>query len=102
MYMYVCMYVHVCMYDCMYMYVCTHCMCVCIYLCIIFMSIFRIVLAAQSEYFDSLLFGSMRESEENCEIELIDISLFIFRLLLYYAYTGHVELNRVTLQVSIA
>ena len=65
------------------------------------MSIFRIVLAAQSEYFDSLLFGSMRESEENCEIELIDVSLPSFRLLLHYAYTGHVELNGATLQVSI-
>jgi len=43
----------------------------------------------------------MRESEENSEIELMDVSLSSFQLLLHYAYTGRVELNGAKLQVSI-
>ena len=58
-------------------------------------------MATQSEYFDSLLYGSMRESKENSEIELKHVSLSSFQLLLHYAYTGRVELNGAKLQVRI-
>ena len=58
-------------------------------------------MATQSEYFDSVLYGSMRESKENNEIELKHVSLSSFQLLLHYAYTGRVELNGAKLQVRI-
>ena len=50
----------------------------------------RVILAAQSEYFDRLLFGEMREAHAGAEIMLPDTPLEAFKLLLKYAYCGEV------------
>ena len=60
----------------------------------------RTVLATQSEYFNHLLFGNMREARNDVEIEMRDVSPFCFRLLLRYAYSGCVDLHNAQLQVS--
>ena len=50
----------------------------------------RVILASQSEYFDRLLFGEMREAHAGAEIPLPDTPLEAFQLLLQYAYCGKV------------
>ena len=50
----------------------------------------RVILASQSEYFDRLLFGEMREAHAGAEILLPNTPLKAFRLLLQYAYCGKV------------
>ena len=50
----------------------------------------RVILASQSEYFDRLLFGEMREAHAGAEIPLPDTPLEAFKLLLKYAYCGEV------------
>ena len=50
----------------------------------------RVILAAQSEYFDRLLFGEMREAHAGAEVTLPDTPLKAFKLLLKYAYCGEV------------
>ena len=50
----------------------------------------RVILASQSEYFDRLLFGEMREAHAGAEIMLPDTPLEAFKLLLKYAYSGEV------------
>ncbi|KAJ9578309.1 hypothetical protein L9F63_005475, partial [Diploptera punctata] len=51
----------------------------------------KVILAARSEYFRALLFGGMRESQQQ-EIELKGTSLGAFKGLLKYIYTGHMSL----------
>ena len=50
----------------------------------------RCIVASQSEYFDCLLFGSMKEAQSK-EITLEDTSLEAFRVLLSYMYSGIVK-----------
>ena len=50
----------------------------------------RCVVAAQSDYFDCLLFGSMKEAHSD-EIVLEDTPLEAFRVLLHYMYSGSVK-----------
>ena len=58
----------------------------------------RIVLAAQSEYFDRLLFGGMKEAK-NEEVEIREVRVTTFECLLKYTYTGRVEIKAAHLQV---
>ena len=58
----------------------------------------KAVLAAQSQYFESMLYGSMREASMS-EVELEDISVPAFRKVLHFAYTGYVNMDNVSLQV---
>ena len=61
----------------------------------------RIILASQSEYFDRLLFGEMREARED-KIQLSDIeNVETFQLLMQYAYSGHVDIQNGDIQVNI-
>ena len=50
----------------------------------------RVIVASQSEYFDHLLYGRMKESKAST-ITLEDTHLEAFRLLLMYMYTGSVR-----------
>lgn len=50
----------------------------------------RCVVASQSDYFDCLLFGSMKEARSD-EITLEDTPLEAFRLLITYMYSGTVK-----------
>lgn len=59
----------------------------------------RVILAAQSDYFKSLLFGSMKEAEPNSVINLEDISMATLQLLIRFAYCGRVQLKNASLQV---
>ena len=58
----------------------------------------RTILAAQSQYFESLLFGSMKEAKAG-DVVLRDVSPASFELLLQYAYTGCIELPGAHLEV---
>ena len=61
----------------------------------------RIILASQSEYFDRLLFGEMREAHEN-EIELPDVeSVESFQRLMQYAYSGRLDIQSGDIQVKL-
>ena len=51
----------------------------------------RCVVASQSEYFDCLLFGSMKEARSD-EITLEDTPLEAFHVLLNYMYSGSVKI----------
>lgn len=60
----------------------------------------RAILACQSDYFDTLLFGDMLEASKD-EIALDDVALpECFDLLVNYAYTGQLEIENGKLQVS--
>ena len=60
----------------------------------------RVILASQSEYFDRLLYGEMKESRQD-EIKLQDVSsLQAFQLLIEYAYTGCLTIENGVLQVN--
>lgn len=59
----------------------------------------RVILASQSEYFDRLLFGEMREAHAGAEIPLPDTPLEAFQLLLRYAYCGSLEMKTAKLRV---
>ena len=59
----------------------------------------RVILASQSEYFDRLLFGEMREAHPGAEIQLDDTPLQTFQLLLQYAYSGCLEVKDAELPV---
>ena len=58
----------------------------------------KAVLAAQSQYFECMLYGSMREASMS-EIVLEDVPISAFRKVLQFAYTGSLHLEMVTLQV---
>ena len=61
----------------------------------------KIILASQSEYFDRLLFGEMREAHEH-EIQFNDVeSLEAFHLLMQYAYSGCLKIQNGDIQVII-
>lgn len=59
----------------------------------------RTILAARCQYFHALLFGGMKESTPNAEIELPDTSAEAFGILLEYIYSGKVMLSKLTEQV---
>jgi len=61
----------------------------------------RIILAARSEYFRALLFGGMKESQEN-EVHLSCVTVKAFKIVLKYVYSGVIVLggaNDITLDV---
>lgn len=53
----------------------------------------RVILAARSEYFRALLYGGMRETDPNTEIEVKDTTAPAFDALLKYVYTGKMFLG---------
>ena len=59
----------------------------------------RVILASQSEYFDRLLFGEMREAHPDAEIPLQDTPLEAFQLLMKYTYCGKMKIADSDLQV---
>ena len=60
----------------------------------------RLILASQTEYFDRLLFGEMREAHED-EIQLSDVeNVEAFQLLMQYAYSGCVDIQNGDIQVN--
>ena len=59
----------------------------------------RVILAAQSSYFDRLLFGEMREARAGAEIPLQGAPADGFKLLLKFAYTGKLEIENASLKV---
>lgn len=54
----------------------------------------RMIVASQSEYFDCLLYGSMKEARET-EIVLEDTTVEAFQALLKYMYSGAVSVLEV-------
>lgn len=52
----------------------------------------RCVLASRSSYFRALLFGGMRESQED-KVELRDTTDAAFSKLIFFIYTGRIELQ---------
>ena len=58
----------------------------------------KAILASQSEYFERLLFGEMKEATMD-EIELHDVPVEAFQMVLEYAYCGRLEMENDTLQV---
>ena len=58
----------------------------------------KAVLAAQSQYFECMLFGNMKEASMN-EIPLEDVPVSAFRKVLQFGYTGCLEMDNVALQV---
>ena len=59
----------------------------------------RLILAAQSDYFDRLLFGEMKEAQTGAVIPLEDTPAESFRLLLKFAYTGKLKMDDNALNV---
>ena len=53
----------------------------------------RVILAARSEYFRALLYGGMRETDPDTEIEVKDTTAPAFDALLKYVYTGKMFLG---------
>lgn len=53
----------------------------------------RVILAARSEYFRALLYGGMRETDPETEIEVKDTTAPAFDTLLKYVYTGKMFLG---------
>ena len=61
----------------------------------------RIILASQSDYFDRLLYGNMREASLD-EIQLHDVeSLKAFQLLIQYIYSGRLKIQNCSIQVAL-
>ena len=58
----------------------------------------KAVLAAQSLYFECMLYGNMKESAMS-EITLEDVPVSAFRKVLQFAYTGTLKMKNVALQV---
>ncbi|VEN59514.1 unnamed protein product [Callosobruchus maculatus] len=56
------------------------------------LSAHKVILAARSDYFRALLYGGLRESNQD-EIVLPDAPLRAFKVLLKYIYTGHMFLT---------
>ena len=56
------------------------------------------MLAAQSEYFERLLYGEMKEASMG-EIALKDVPVLAFRKVLQFAYTGTLHMEDAHLQV---
>merc|ERR1712154_519199 len=53
----------------------------------------RLLLASISPVFEAMLFGKMKESEHNSEIEILDIEPNAFRNVLKFAYCNDPELT---------
>lgn len=60
----------------------------------------KAILAAQSLYFECMLYGSMKEASMST-VTLEDVSVPAFRRVLNYAYTGTLNLENVALQVYV-
>ena len=58
----------------------------------------KAVLAAQSQYFECMLYGNMKEASMS-EITLQDVPVIAFRRVLQYAYTATLNMDNVALQV---
>ncbi len=59
----------------------------------------KVILASRSEYFDRLVFGSMKERDQD-EIEIKEIeNVDLFVNILEYAYTGSIAINGINVQV---
>ena len=58
----------------------------------------KAILASQSEYFDRMLFGELREASMN-EIPLESVSLETFQKVLQFVYSGTLHMEGVALQV---
>ncbi|CAF5209387.1 unnamed protein product, partial [Rotaria magnacalcarata] len=62
----------------------------------------RIILAARSDYFRALLFGGLRESQnDNRTIEIKECKSAAFKILLEYIYTAQINLLKEKVNVSI-
>ena len=61
----------------------------------------KAVLAAHSPYFESMLYGSMREASMR-EIVLEGVPVTAFRKVLQFAYTGSLHMENVPLQVRVS
>ena len=62
----------------------------------------RIILASQSDYFDRLLYGDMREASQD-EIQLHDVeSLKAFQMLMQYIYSGRLKIQNCSTTVYLA
>ena len=61
----------------------------------------RLILASQSDYFDRLFYGKMREANSSDEIPLPNAPLEAFRLLLEFMYSGCLDYDNQPLQVSV-
>ena len=55
----------------------------------------RVILAARCSYFRALLYGGMKETEMNIEINIGDTSSDAFEILLKYIYTGKMKISNV-------
>ena len=61
----------------------------------------RLILASQSDYFDRLFYGKMREANSSDEMPLPNAPLEAFRLLLEFMYSGCLDYDNQPLQVSV-
>eukprot|EP00731_Ephydatia_muelleri_P000226 Em0001g226a len=61
----------------------------------------RLILASQSDYFDRLFYGKMREANSSDEIPLPNAPLEAFRLLLEFMYSGCLDYDNQPLQVVL-
>ena len=61
----------------------------------------RLILASQSDYFDRLFYGKMKEANSSDEIPLPNVPLEAFRLLLEFMYSGCLDYDNQPLQVSV-
>ena len=59
----------------------------------------RLILASQSDYFDRLFYGKMREANSSDEIPLPNAPLEAFRLLLEFMYSGCLDYDNQPLQI---
>lgn len=59
----------------------------------------KVILAAQSQYFQALLYGKLKESSQ-AEIELKDVAVGPFTELLHYVYSGRLSLANLNEQVN--
>ena len=58
----------------------------------------RIILAAQSDHFDRLLFGEMREAHAGAVIPLQGVTARGFQVLIKVAYTGRIDIAAVNVR----
>ena len=59
----------------------------------------RLILASQSDYFDRLFYGKMKEANSSDEIPLPNVPLEAFKLLLEFMYSGCLDYDNQPLQV---
>ena len=61
----------------------------------------RLILASQSDYFDRLFYGKVKEATSSDEIPLPNVPLEAFRLLLEFMYSGCLDYDNQPLQVGV-